>query len=703
MSLEEYKKKRNFQKTSEPSGGGCGRGEGLKFVVQKHEASHLHYDFRLEAGGVLKSWAVPKGPSLDPEKRSLAIMVEDHPLDYADFEGVIPAGNYGAGTVMVWDAGRYSVPGLDRAESERKVLEGIEAGNFSVFLEGSKLKGEFALARVKGKEKDWLLIKKKDRYAGKEGEASDRSAKTGRSMEEIASARPETVPELDELPEEEAPDKIRPMLARSVKDPFDRNGWLFELKIDGYRALAIVKEGVDLYSRNGLSFNERFSSLVPELRKMDFPAVLDGEIAVLDERGAPDFLLLLRFIKEGRGSPVFFVFDLLYYQNRSLLNLPLRRRKEILKRILPISSSLRYLDHVDDEGVAFFRRASEEGVEGIMAKDSSSPYLPGERSGYWLKIKSHLTQEAVIGGFTEARGGRKFFGALILGVYEKGSLVYIGHTGGGFAEEQLASLRSRLDQLRQEDCPFETEPKTNAPATWVKPSLVCEIRFGGWTEEGVMRQPIFVALREDKSPFEAAREIPEETEEALKDMEDLKFEISHPDKVWWPEEGYKKRDLVAYYEAMADTILPYLKDRPESLHRFPDGIGGGGFYQKNIIDKPDWLPTIKIFSESENRDINYLICQDKDALIYMANLGCIEINPWNSRIDGLDSPDYMALDLDPQDLGFTEVVKVALATRDVLEDIDARGFCKTSGATGLHIYVPMAAKYNYDHEPDEHS
>ncbi len=524
MGLKEYTSKRRFGTTPEPEPGPS-RGESeLVFVVHKHAARNLHYDIRLELDGVLKSWACPKGPSLDPSVKRLAVMVEDHPLAYGEFEGVIPEGNYGAGGVIIWDRGLYRHPAArDRSESERLLLEGLRKGDLKFVLAGEKLKGEFALVRTGRDGKSWLLMKKKDRYAGA-GEvlAQNRSVVSGSTLEELMATGEgspsqrkiervrlrETLEsdELEDAPLAPMPHAVRPMLATAAEEPFDHPEWLFEVKWDGYRALAEVNDGeVALYSRNLLTLNEKFAPVVEALRECRYEAVLDGEVVAVDDQGIPNFQLLQDYRKSGRGHLLYHVFDLLHFQGHDLTSLPLIRRKEILKRILPSSPRVRFSEHVVRDGVLFFRVVKERGLEGIVAKHAESPYLPGRRSRQWLKVKTQLTQEGVIAGFTAPRGGREHFGTLVLGVYEGNELVCIGHAGGGFSGDDLARIHERLLPLVQEACPFGVEPETNAPATWVRPELVCEVAFSGWTGDGFMRHPVFLRLREDKDAREVGR------------------------------------------------------------------------------------------------------------------------------------------------------------------------------------------------------
>jgi bifunctional non-homologous end joining protein LigD len=530
MGLKEYGDKRQFEKTPEPQPGRRPSGDRLIFVVQKHAARALHYDLRLELEGVLKSWAVPKGPSLNPAVKRLAVRVEDHPLDYQDFEGVIPEGNYGAGRVIIWDRGFYQHPAArDRKESEQLLLDGLAKGDLKLVLQGEKLKGEFALVRTKMDEKSWLLLKKKDSYATQEDILQEnRSVASHKTLEELAAASPKGAAnpdkinrsrrrealeseDLAEAPFTPMPHSLKPMLATLVQDPFDHPDWLFEVKWDGYRALAEIQDGqVFLYTRNQISLTKKFAPVAAALQKCGLEAVLDGEIVVVDDEGRASFQMLQNYQKSRAGHLLYYVFDLLFLQGHDLTGLPLIRRKELLKEILPADPHLRCSDHVGREGVLFFQVVKDKGLEGIIAKHSQSTYHPGLRSRQWLKIKTRLTQEGVIAGFTAPQGGRKYFGSLVLGAFEAGELIYIGHSGGGFGAADLKKIYDRLQPLVQPRCPFKREPATNAPATWVKPELVCEVAFAGWTEEGLMRHPVFSRLREDKAPREVALEKPEE-------------------------------------------------------------------------------------------------------------------------------------------------------------------------------------------------
>lgn len=684
-------------------------------MVQKHTASHLHYDLRLELDGVLKSWAVPKGPSLNPAHKRLAVMVEDHPLEYAKFEGIIPEGNYGAGKVIVWDEGSYTPrESKGKTEDEKTLREQLLAGHLTFILQGKKLKGEFGLVKMSGREQNaWLLIKKNDRYASDRDVTLDGSSVLSQSttIKKVEKKLPKPKINLSIYPKSEIPKHVIPMLATLVGEAFSKPGWLFEIKWDGYRAIAEIENGkVRLYSRHGLDFASKYPAIIHALALLPWNVVLDGEIVVLDETGKPDFQSLQNYTETGKGNLTYVVFDLLYIDGHDLTKQPLKERKKILKRIIPKMSVLQYGDHIEAQGISFFELARGRRLEGIMAKKADSPYQQGMRNLNWRKIKTHMRQEAVIAGFTNPRGSRTHFGSLILGVHVTGKFKYIGHTGGGFSDEQLETVYSKMKPLIQKECPFDQIPETNAPATWIKPILVCEIEFSEWTEEGLMRQPIFLGLRIDKVAGEVTREEPREgkffgtrsPDERKKSEAEVKIgkqlvTLSHLDKVFWPKEGYTKGDLIEYYRQVSPILLPYLKDRPESLLRYPDGIEGENFYHKDVGELvPDWLATTKVHLESESRDIYYSLCQDEASLVYLINLGCIDLNPWNSRVGTEDKPDYAIIDLDPLDTPFEKVVTTAQAVREVLEAVEVSGYCKTSGARGIHIYLPLQARYSYE-------
>ena len=501
------------------------------------------------------------------------------------------------------------------------------------------------------------------------------------------------------------------MYATLLEKPFDSSEWLFEIKWDGYRVIAEVdKDSVVLYSRNDKNLNSYFYEIADSLGKMQIRAVFDGEIVAVDSQGISRFQLLQKYIKNKKGNLVYYIFDILYIEGYELLNLHLLARKELLKEILYSDAgktlkNIKYSDHITSKGIAFFNAAVDSGLEGIIAKKAASKYIPGARSRQWLKIKTRLRQEVIICGYTEPRGSRQKIGAIITGAYDNGELVFTGQVGSGLDEEELENLFKMFQNLKTGKPPFKTFPKTSITARWLKPVLVAEVEFAEWTEEGMMRQPVYMGLRIDKDPAEVNIERPSTiagNRHEIKQSKQSEFNAGHiilnnPEKIFWPEEKYTKRDLFEYYKNISGFILPYIINRPQSLNRCPDGIGGECFYQKDVdYELPPGLYTKKIFSESKNDYIDYLVCAGLESLLYMVNLGCIDIHPWNSRIEQLEYPDYAILDLDPLDVDFTDVIKTALETKKVLDELSVEGFCKTSGSKGIHIYLPLNAKYSYD-------
>jgi bifunctional non-homologous end joining protein LigD len=716
-SLHDYQKKRNLYRSGEPLANLQFSDQPLRFVIQKHQASHLHYDFRLELEGVLKSWAIPKGPSMDPLQKKLAIMVEDHPFEYRNFEGTIPEGNYGAGTVMIWDEGTYHIPGaLNKTEAQNKFKQSIDKGHITFILDGLRIKGAFHLVKLNraGLSNGWLLIKKKDQYASTDPFPNDvRSIRSGRTMEQISKNEPPEFLNLNNMniPGAQKSDfprgPLRPMLAKPVEKPFDREEWIFEIKWDGYRAIAEIRPGsVQLYSRNGVSFLNDYQPIVEDLKNIHFEAVFDGEIVVVDSEGRADFNLLQNYRRSQKGNLLYYIFDLLFLQGNDLRSTPLKQRKSLLKQFLPELYHIRYNDHIQQYGVSFYKLAKENRLEGIMAKDLNSPYLEGKRSSYWQKIKISMQQEFVIGGFSEPKGGRSGIGALLLGVYQNGKLVYAGSVGGGFSDDELTQIRKRLDQLISNYCPFSNFPGSATQITWIKPDIVCEVKFAEWTPEGFLRHPVFLGFRDDLNPLEVKRESPisaaesttrysvKSSDELLTNINGKQLKLTNLKKVFFPADNISKGEIIEYYRRVAPVILPHLKDRPVSLHRFPDGIYGKDFFQKNMEDVPDWASTVNIWSDFKN--IRYILCQDEATLTYIINLGSIEINPWNSRVDSIDYPDYMVIDFDPLECPFKYVIDCALMAHDILMSIDIPHYVKTSGATGLHLFIPVGARYSFE-------
>lgn len=691
MGLRNYLAKRRFDKTPEPKGNPKrAHGKKLAFVVQEHHASQLHYDFRLELDGVLKSWAVPKGPSMNPHDRHLAVHVEDHPYEYRTFEGVIPEGNYGAGNVIIWDEGTYE-PYRDNADDQVTLRKELEQGHLTFIMHGKKLKGEFALIKMHDKDDEWLLIKKNDSFASEDDiTKQDASVVSGKRVDD-------TSVDVSHYPSIKEPWPVKPMLCTLTDQPFTKDQWIFEIKWDGYRSVG-SKHGhkTALYSRANNDFSDHYPVITEALGKLDHDVILDGEIVVTDDEGTPHFEWLQNWRRDPQGEINYFVFDILWYDGRDVRDMPLLERKKLLKSVIPAKSPIRYSDHVEKNGEALFRQIKQRGLEGIVAKQASSTYRENDRGAAWLKIKTHLRQEVVIGGFTEPRGGRKYIGSLLVGIYDKGEFVYVGHSGGGIPDAQRKLLREKLEHLKRKTSPFVKEPKPNAPVTWVTPAFVCEMSFSEWTSDGSMRQPIYEGLRPDKKPTNVHRE----KSQPLSTLESSHAKIgptfTHLDKVFFPKHGYTKNDMIHYYESVADYMLPYLKDRPHSLLRQPNGIKGEGFFQKNMEHLPEWVPSVDIFSESNNADLHWIKGGELTTLLYMVQLGCVEINPWSSRVQHLDNPDWLVIDLDPEGQSFENVIRVANEVKKVCDEWGIPSLPKTSGKTGIHVYIPLNAKYHFD-------
>jgi bifunctional non-homologous end joining protein LigD len=724
--LEAYRKKRDPERTPEPFGGRRPAG-GRLFVVQKHAARRLHYDLRLEMDGVLKSWAVPKGPSVHAEEKRLAVHVEDHPIEYADFEGVIAPGNYGAGSVIVWDRGWY------RSVKPEDPLEQLRRGKLEVELFGYKLRGRWTLARMSGKDREWLLLKKADGATASE-ELTDRypqSILSGLTVEEIADVPGRLASIRRHLKALGAPRREvtarsqRFMLATLDDRPPADKGWLFEIKFDGVRVLAARRgEPVELYGRSGQLITGRYPDLTQALLALPVEHfVIDGEIVAFDEAGRPSFQRLqprmaLTDPREIEGAAARIpvegaFFDCLELDGHDLRRLPLTTRKDCLRLLLPRLGPVHYVDHVVEQGKALLEVAAEQRLEGIVAKKMASAYTVG-RSRDWIKIKCQRRQEFVIGGYTDPQGSRGHFGALHIGLYDGARLVYVSKVGTGFDQAGLKSLSEKLLPLARATPPFDAGaiPKGRGHH-WVEPRLVCEVRFSDWTKDGGIRHPTFLGLRSDKRPEECRRAAPlvasqddvmtrtavppAPTPSAGADSMARTVKLTNLKKIFWPADGYTKGDMVAYYERIAPLLLPYLRDRPIVLTRYPDGITGKSFYQKDAPEfAPAWVRTERVYSKDAEREIDYFVVDDVASLRYVANSGAIPIHLWASRLGALERPDWLVLDLDPKGAPFTDVVKVARALHRILDDLGLPSYPKTSGATGLHILIPLGAHYTYD-------
>lgn len=710
-ALSAYRAKRSLDRTPEP--GARARpeaGSGGLFVVHKHAATHLHYDLRLELDGVLKSWAVPKGPSPDPKDKRLAVHVEDHPLEYGDFEGVIPEGNYGAGAVIVWDRGNW-VPKEDPDA-------GLVKGKLLFELRGYKLRGVWTLVKLKKSAKDWLLIKERDGYAATGVEYPEESVLSGLAVEALrdaparAAALRKEIVRLGARAGSVDVATAEPMLAEIRERPFSRRGWVFEPKLDGYRLrVARGPNGARLVSRNGHDLAGAFPEVARAVAALPYDCVLDGEVVVLDEGGRPSFQSLQGRARLGRPLEIrraavqtpatLYVFDVLGFEGYDLRALPLLKRKGVLRKLVPPTGPLRYLEHFATQGETLFDEAATLGFEGIVAKKADAPYRAG-RSDAWLKIRHDRTDDFVVVGFTSPRGSRSGFGALDLGAFVDGKLRYVGRVGSGFTASQIKSVAAELEAARRDRPAFTGPAPQDEAHSWVEPALVVEVRYKEWTGEGLLRQPVFLRFRDDKPPAECVVSRPTEATDPVPDppaaaAPPRTVAFTNLDKVFWPVERYTKGDLIEYYRAISPWLLPYLKDRPVVMTRFPDGIEGKSFFQKDAPGfAPEWMRTERMWSEDTQREIDYFVCDSLEALLYIANLGTIPLHIWGSRVATLEHPDWCILDLDPKEAPFRHVVTVARAIRELCEAIELDCLVKTSGSTGLHVLVPLGRQCTYE-------
>jgi bifunctional non-homologous end joining protein LigD len=702
---------------------------GRLFVVHKHAARQLHFDLRLEMEGVLRSWAVPKGPSYDQNDKRLAVRVEDHPIEYGDFEGIIPKGNYGAGAVIVWDRGEW-VPLEDWRE-------GLEKGKLLFELKGYKLHGKWTLVKIKRSEKDWLLIKERDAWMKSPGDQfPEESVLSGVTVEEMLAG--ETPGSRLRAAVEKAgatkgrvePRSVQPMLCEPADEAFTRDGWVFELKLDGYRLIASKSKGEALLlTRNGNDYTAVFPEIARAIKALPIDElIIDGEVVVLDAEGRPSFA---RLQKRGRLSSeidirraavelpaTFYAFDLLAVDDLDLRPLPLVRRKELLTQAVPKLGPVRLLDHIDREGEAFLEQVGKLGLEGIIAKKADAPYRAG-RFGQWLKIKAEATGDFVIVGFTQPKGSRASLGALQLADYVNGELVYAGRVGTGFTDELLRELGDLLGPITRAGAPCrgpmidgvatDVIPDTKT-TTWVDPVHVCEVRFREWTPDGLLRHAAYLRARSDKRPQDCVRQgiahveeqeaapavVSEPPPAAPQGPVKKTISFSNLKKIYWPAERYTKGDMIDYYRAVSRWILPYLRNRPVVMTRFPDGIDGKSFYQKDAPEfAPEWMRTVRIWSEDTQREIRYFVCDDEESLLYVANLGTIPLHIWASRVGSLELCDWCVLDLDPKEAPFSDVIRCANALRALCESVGLPSYIKTTGKTGLHIMLPLGRQCTY--------
>ena len=796
MALERYREKRNFKITSEPRGRVASRPHrDLSFVIQKHAASHLHYDFRLELNGVLLSWAVPKGPSLDPADKRLAMHVEDHPIEYGSFEGIIPAKQYGGGTVLLWDRGTW-IPKGDP-------VAGYTKGHLKFELDGEKLKGGWTLVKTHGSkyggksgDKAWLLIKENDSFAQRGADArivddAPESVLSGRSLEDIAEQREHiwhsnksvaanvragAVSKAKSSPVKsrknaggvsaivgarvaKLPTSLSPMLAMLVDAIPTSDEWLHEIKFDGYRMLCRIDKGkVTLFSRNGKEWTAALNRIAEAVGELGLESAwLDGEVAIVDDRGRTSFQALQNALADPKGERlVYFVFDLLYLDGFDLQGVALSDRKRLLRTLIPkTAGQVRFSVDVPGSGAEFFKQACALGLEGAVSKRADSTYRGGTRTRDWIKVKCAQRQEMVIGGFTDPQGSRSGFGALLLGVYETdGKLRYSGKVGTGFNDKILASLRRKLDGLSQSLSPFVNPPRgfEAKGVHWVKPQLVAEIAFTEWTQDGTLRHPSFQGLREDKNAAEVVRERPvhetgtksanavsEPAKEATKPKKTTEpketttkppkrapkpsrpaspkalggdfaktksaaessdtiagVKLSHPEKLLYPEAKLAKRDLARYYESIGEWILPHVTDRPLSLVRCPDGWSGECFYQKHESKSVNPAVTRIVVPEGGGK-ATYMAANSVSALVALTQWGVLELHPWGSRKPRLDRPDRLIFDFDPDDaVSWDELVSAVGVLRTLLGDLGLTGFLKTTGGKGLHVVLPIRATLDWD-------
>jgi bifunctional non-homologous end joining protein LigD len=766
--LAEYTAKRSFDATPEPAPAPIARRSGpLLFVIQQHAARRLHYDLRLECDGVLKSWAVPKGPALDPSEKRLAAQTEDHPFGYASFEGVIPAGQYGAGEMIVWDCGVYSPDEgneywfHDHAQAERRVREGLEKGKLGFFLRGEKVKGSFALVRMADR-KNWLLIKHKDRFvATTDLTALERSVLSASTLDEVKVVPLERLP-AERLapcgPAEPLPTSLAPMHAELGDAAFDHADWMWEPKLDGYRALAFINQkGVMLKSRRGLELGS-FSRLEADLAKQAVASmVLDGELVAFDADGKPSFNAMQNV--QPTSAVVFYCFDLLHFAGLNLRKAPYRDRRRWLAQCL-LPSPLVQLVHASEQGKALQQAAVQSGLEGVVGKHKRSVYEAGKRSSSWLKVKATQSGDFVIGGYTRGKGSRGAFGALLLGYWEEDKLRYASHVGSGFDDTTLAQAKKRLEPLRRESCPFAEKPELHSPTLWVEPKVVAEVKFQNWTDDDFLRAPVFLRFRDDVDPAEVQRQrarkalaVDADADVAaiLRQLDNTKssltlavgkhlIKITHLERVYWPADralkqpALTKRDLLRYFVQVSPYMLPHLADRPLTMIRMPDGIQGQRFYQKHWHqERPPFAEAITVYSDHKDESHEYLLCNNLPTLLWLAQSGTLEFHVWHSRakpasdakssesdyassLDSLERsvlnfPDYVVFDIDPyiysgkeapgeepelNTVAFEKGKEVAFRLRELLNGMALEPIVKTSGKTGLHVFLPIRRTIDFD-------
>jgi bifunctional non-homologous end joining protein LigD len=707
--LQSYRAKRNADSTPEPFGSTVepvpqSMVGGKRFMIHHHAARNTHYDLRLEMDGVLRSWAIPKGPSPNMQEKRFAARVEDHPLEYGEFEGHIPEGNYGAGWTIVWDRGSWHCKG--------DPLAGLEKGKLLFELRGHKLHGMWTLVRMKSGEKDWLFIKERDEYSSDVSTDSfpNGSVFSGLSLDVLNSGLDPAEPLLKELSKlavtakKTAGIQLKPMLA-TASEPFSKKGWLFEIKYDGYRLLCEKEaDKVRIISRNGNDLADTFPEIVQALSRLPFEQlIIDGEAVVHGSDGLPSFAnMQLRGRLHKRSSisnslvnlpATLYAFDLLSLNDCDLRQQPLLTRKKLLRQLLPQVGIIRFTDHVETDGGAMYQAAERMGLEGVVGKEAESKYRPG-RSKSWLKVRVDRSDDFVVMGYFCKRNG-KGISSLLIGQYKDNALVYNGRVGSGLNEAELSQYQQRLRDVGAAD------PPDSAPSTdeyhWRQPALVCEVRFKQFTSAGQLRHPVFLRHRSDKDPLECVRsetELPEVEVEQESAERTIQFSNLH--KIFWPEEGYSKGDIIDYYREISPWLLPWLKDRPLVLTRYPDGIEGKSFFQKDAPEyAPKWLRIEKMWSETTQREIGYFVVDNVESLLYLANMATLPLHVHHSRIGKLEHPDWCVMDLDPKEAPFAHVVQVAKALHRLCDQIELPSYIKTSGSTGLHILLPLDGQFTF--------
>jgi bifunctional non-homologous end joining protein LigD len=836
--LKKYEEKRDFSKTPEPSAELNVEGAGpLRFCVQKHNARRLHYDVRLELDGAMLSWAVPKGPSYNPDDKHLAVHVEDHPLDYANFEGIIPKGEYGGGEVIVWDEGFYSPDDKgvlsfeDRDEAEKRMRADLKKGKLSITFRGHKLSGSWTIVKTRSKSSksdDWLMIKHRDGTERDDFDVTtlDRSVKTGRSIEDVQAGRTGNLLSAEDVSgavrKSKMPVVKSPMAATEAKKPFNKKGWIFELKIDGIRVLAHKDDGrITLYSRNGNDVTMKFPKLVEELGQLPYRSfILDGETVCYDADGKPSFQCLLQRFQlqdskqiaamESKLPIEYCVFDLLYLDGWDIRGVKLEDRRALLDQMNPRTTTIRVLDVFPEDGEMLFEHATQLGFEGVVGKKLDSRYKEGIRSVEWVKVKQHHTDEFIVVGWLPGQGNRSStFGSLILATKdENGTLKYAGNVGGGFNDTMLDEVLAKITALPPAKKPFTTKIEGESKAKWVEPRLVAEVKFAQRTQEGLLRFPVFLRFRPEwdtpadfpepnevdqrgtensklqnpkskigDDPFEALNEVQEEVKteakrsgyskvqspkskvdeegegsakpkldgvlEQLKnpreefqiEVEGSAMKVSSASKVLWPATGdgpaITKRDLLIYYTRVSEYMIPHLRDRPIAFVRLPQGLAGERFFQKHWDHRPDFVARVNIWSSHVGKATEYLMCNNLATLLWLGQIAALEIHPWYSRVnpkpdtdlptnfapneEALDAsvlnyPDFMVVDLDPNigsaskadggenvpnRVAWEKTVEAALPLKELLDSIGLKGYLKTSGKTGLHVYIPIKRVYDY--------